>query len=54
MGNKLKKCKECGWEFNKVDLSRKGLCHECAKERLLEAFDTMWAKSIKRGGPNAV
>lgn len=48
---KPKQCKECGEFFHVNDLSSKGHCYECAKRRMIEAFDRMWRLSHKRGGP---
>ena len=44
VGEKLEKaCKgECGNVYPVVELSKKGLCYGCAKQRMIEHFDRMW------------
>ncbi|MBA7688703.1 hypothetical protein ES703_97192 [subsurface metagenome] len=34
---KTKKCKDCGREFPREDISHRGLCMECAMARVREA-----------------
>lgn len=43
----MKRCVDCGNEFPKEELNRKGCCQECAMKRLREAAEQM----EKREGP---
>ena len=43
----MKQCKDCGQEFDKDDLSRRGLCVECGAKRMEESITQM----IEKKGP---
>ena len=37
-----KACKDCGNIHPVQELSKKGLCYGCSKQRMIEHFDLMW------------
>lgn len=39
---KEKACRECGQIFPIEKLSNNCLCYDCAKARMLKAFDILW------------
>ena len=48
MSKLLKRCLRCGVKFKKENLSNRGLCYYCAKERMLLWFDIVWSAKHKK------
>lgn len=47
---RTKRCLQCGDEFDRWRLSRKGYCYSCGRGRMIEFYEVMWAMKRDRSG----